>query len=209
MTLPTKCYMPDLSDLQKNSLMPYLFATLVFSKSDRLSEKTRLYLRNFIRLIDKSINEYQEAREAIIAQVKERHRPPEQIQEGRIIYLLSFVNSLENSLNAIRRLFLILDAFKGERLSPAIPRIPRRQVESLGSTIKDIRHTIEHLDERIQKDQLRKGKPIMLSLSDDDKGIIISDYSLRFSDLKHVIRNFYNIGKYLIGCYGKQLHKDK
>jgi hypothetical protein len=196
--------MSDLSELQNNPLMPALILSLMFSQGEQFSEKAGLYLRNIVRLIDKSINEYQEAREAIIAQVKEPSRPVEQMKkEGRILYLLFFVDHSENCINAIRRLFYLLDALKGEGRSPMIPKNSRNFVESNRKLIREIRNTVEHLDKRIQKDELHKGKPIMLSLSDDEKGMIIHNSLLKFSDLEHVIRNFYTIGKHLVKSYRK------
>jgi hypothetical protein len=62
---------------------------------------------------------------------------------------------------------------------------------------------VEHLDEKIQKNEHREEEAIMLLISKDQKSMIISNQNLRFCDLASVIRNFYDIGKYLIEAYIK------
>jgi hypothetical protein len=117
--------MPDISDLAENRLIPSLTIGLLFAKGDKFSKKASLYLRNFIRLIDKSIAEYLKARDAILLQIEEKNRSPEEMQEkGREICILSFVNHAENCINATRRLLHLMEAFKNERISPSIPKIP-------------------------------------------------------------------------------------
>jgi len=196
--------MPDISDLAKHPLIPALTLSLMFSKGDQFSKKAALYLRNFIRLIDKSVKEYLKAREAILSQIKEKNRSSEEMQkEGRVIYIFSFVDHAENCVNAIRRLLHLLESIKKERMSPPIPKIPRKLIEAHGNMIGNIRNTIEHLDEKIQNDECSKGEPVMLFLAEDEKSMVICKQNLRFCDLESVIRNFYDIGKYLIKCYRK------
>jgi len=42
-----------------------------------VNQKERLYRRNFVRLVDKGISEYQMARNAILADIAEAKRPYE------------------------------------------------------------------------------------------------------------------------------------
>ncbi len=204
MKLPDNCYMPDISDLAEHPLIPALALSLMFSKGDQFSEKAALYLRNFIRLIDKSVKEYLEAREAILLQIKETNQSSEEMQKkGRVLYILRFVDHAENCVNAIRRLLHLLEFMKKERMSPSIPKIPRKLIEAHGNIIRKIRNTVEHLDEKIQKDEHGEGEPVMLFLAEDEKSMVIGKLNLRFCDLESVIRNFYNIGKYLALCYRK------
>jgi len=204
MKLPDNCYMPDISELAEHPLIPALTLSLMFSKGDQFSEKAALYLRNFIRLIDKSVTEYLKAREIILLQIEEKNRSSEEMQKkGRVLYILSFVDHAENCVNAIRRLLHLLGSIKNERMSPSIPKIPRKLIEAHRNIIKNIRDTIKHLNEKIQNDEHSKGEPVMLSLAEDEKSMVICKQNLRFCDLESVIRNFYDIGKYLIECYRK------
>jgi len=181
------------------SLTNYRF---IVAKGDKFSKKASLYLRNFIRLIDKSIAEYLKARDAILLQIEEKKRTAEEMREkGRFIYILSFVNHAENCINATRRLLYLLDGLKTERVSPPIPEIPGKLIKAHRDIITNVRGTVEHLDRIIQKDKHLEGEAIMLSISKDQKSMIISNHNLRFCDLASVIRNFYDIGKYLIEAY--------
>ena len=74
--IPTECKMPDLSDcsaerLQGRSLLH------AFIGDPGVNQKERLYRRNFVRLVDKGISEYQMARNAILADIAEAKRPYE------------------------------------------------------------------------------------------------------------------------------------
>jgi len=88
-------------------------------------------------------------------------------------------------------------------MSPSIPKIPRKSIEAHKNIIKNIRDTIEHLNEKIQNDECSKGEPVMLSIAEDEKSIVLCKQNFRFCDLELVIRSFYDIGKYLIECYRK------
>jgi len=83
--------MPDISDL--DSLIPAFTLSLVFFKGDQFSKKAALYLRNFIRLIDKSVTEYLKAREIILLQIEEKNRSSEEMQKKEGSYI-SFVLSI-------------------------------------------------------------------------------------------------------------------
>jgi hypothetical protein len=204
MKIPDNCYMPDISNLAEKRLMPALMLSLICSKGANFSPKASLYLRNFIRLIDKSIAEYLEARNIILLEIEEKNRSAEEMQEtGRFLYFISFVNHAENCINALRRALHLLSAMKSEQFSPAIPKIPRKLIEALGDKIKDIRDTIEHLDEKIQKDEHVQGEPVMLVVTDDERSMSICNQNLKFCELELIIRKLYNIGKYLIEEYRK------
>ena len=63
--IPSECKMPDLSDLAHDNLMKKLVLYALTGHLDKYA-KHGLYMRNLIRLINKSINEYQVARYALI-----------------------------------------------------------------------------------------------------------------------------------------------
>ncbi len=86
MTIPSKCEMPDLSGLDR--LMSRLMVQVLVG--DRgLSRKAALYRRDFVRLVDKALREYNEARETILAPIAERNRSPEEMErDGAIFYIL-------------------------------------------------------------------------------------------------------------------------
>lgn len=197
MALPSECKMPDLSGLDY-PLLGRLIIQLLFGERG-LSPKTSLYRRNFIRLVDKALREYHEAREAILAQIAERNRPPEEMsRDGRSIYILAFTDHIETCINAVRRLYKLLRRIKEEKQSPGLPKELRRQVETREGTIAKIRGAIEHIDERILKGEAGVGKPIMAAGSENWDAVVVSDYELKFEELAMVLRAMHEIALYLL-----------
>lgn len=71
--------MPDLSDLDFPLKKYLILHALVGDKG--LTQKESLYRRNFVRLVDKAIKEYHEARSTIILQIEEMNRPRRRCQK--------------------------------------------------------------------------------------------------------------------------------
>jgi len=164
-----------------------------------LSQKTSGYLINFIRLVDKALREYHQAREAILAQIAEMNRSPEEMtRDGRSIYLLSFTDHIETCINAVQRLCKLLGRIKAEGESPKIPRELRRQVEVAEEKIKAIRSAIEHMDELIREGDTGVGKPIMAAGNQEWDAILVSDRELKFEELATALRIMHQIALYVL-----------
>lgn len=131
MAIPSECKMPNLSGLD----FPLMGRLCVqeFAGERDLSPKAILYRKVFIRLVDKALREYYEARKAIIAQIAEANRSAEEmITNGRQIYMFEFIDHTETCINAVRRLYKLLERIKAEKESPVLPkelREMRRLVE--------------------------------------------------------------------------------
>ena len=202
MALPSECKMPDLSGLD-SPLVNRLLIQLLFGERG-LSPKTSLYRRNFIRLVDKALREYHEAREAILAQIAERNRPPEEMsRDGRSIYILTFTDHIETCINAVRRLYKLLERIKVEKQSPGLPRELRRQVETREETIVKIRGAIEHMDELILKGEIADGKPIMAAGSENWDAVLVANKEIKFEDLAMVLRKMHGIALHLLAIKRK------
>lgn len=192
--IPTELKMEDLSGLEK--LQPTLILNLVFAKGDRdISRRTALNRRLFIRLLDKAVDEYNEARDLIVAQIAEGERSSEEMtKDGRHIYMFKFVDHMENCIASVRRILRFLDILKGNQDGLAFSRTVRKHIESLTSSILDVRNTIEHMDERIQNDIIQSNEPVILKISDTQNGIIIAQHVLKFSVLSTLIKKLHEIG---------------
>ena len=82
MAIPKDNKMPDLSELTTTRLTARLIGNLLIGEHP-LNRQAGLYLRNFIRLLDKAIREYGEAREVILYEIEESNRPTEEmIKDG-------------------------------------------------------------------------------------------------------------------------------
>lgn len=197
MAIPTECKMPDLSGLDSPLIGQLLVQVMIGEPG--LSRKTGLYRRNFIRLLNKALVEYHEAREVILAEIAEANRPAEEmIKHGRRIYIIAFTNHIETCINAVSRLFKLLERIKAERDSPAVPRELRKLVETKSKSIDYIRNAVEHMDELIQRDEIALGQPIMLALSKNDDSVVVSNYEIKFKELAIVLEKMYEIAQYIL-----------
>jgi len=188
--------MPDLSGL--DSLMNRLIVQALIGEPG-LSQKTRLYRRNFVRLVDRALREYHEARELIVAQIAEMDRSPEEMsRDGRSIYLFTFPDHIETCINAVRRLYKLLERIKTEKELPGLPRELRRQVETIQGTIVKIRGAIEHMDELILKGEIAVGKPVMAAGSENWDAVVVANEEIKFEDLAMVLRKMHEIALYLL-----------
>lgn len=197
--IPTELKMEDLSKLEK--LQPNLILNLVFAKGDRnISRRTALKRRLYIRLIDKSVDEYNEARNLIVAQIAEGQRSSEEMsKDGRHIYMFKFIDHMENCISSVRRILRFLDILKGNQDGLIFSRTIRKHIEWLTSSIVDVRNTLEHMDERIQNDIIQENEPVMLKISDTQDGITIASHSLKFSVLSALIKKLHEIGQSMAG----------
>ena len=141
--IPTELKMEDLSGLEK--LQPTLILNLVFAQGERdISRRTALNRRLFIRLLDKAVDEYNEARDLIVAQIAEGQRRLEEMtKDGRHIYMFKLVDHMENCISSVRRILRFLDILKGNQDGLAFSRTVRKHIESLTSSVVDVRDTIE------------------------------------------------------------------
>jgi len=192
--IPTELKMEDLSGLQK--LQPTLILNLVFSQGDRdISRRTKLNRRVYIRLLDKTMDEYKEARELIVAQIAEGQRSEEEMALNRHIYMFKFVDHMENCISTVRRILRFLNILKGNQDGLAFPQTVRNHIKSMTKSIICVRDTVEHLDERIQHDVIQENEPVMLKITDSQDGIMIGGQSLKFSTLSTLIKQLHALGQ--------------
>ena len=189
--LPKSCKMPDLSHL--DPLMPGLITAVVGFIGKSLTKKERDYVRIFVHYTERAVTEYNAARQCVIEELEELQRSAEQMEkEGRQLYMLSFVDHMEYCINTTRRLFRVLESAKREPNGKLrIDRSLRRRIETHLDTVRDVRDFVEHIDEKIQHGET--AGPVMLKLSDDDEGIEIVEYSLKFVDLARLLERFHEL----------------
>jgi hypothetical protein len=187
--------MPDLSDL--DSLKKQLLVVLIGFGDKGLSRKVGLHRRNFIRLVDKALYEYEEAREDLVAEIEEEKNVTASTG-GRIIYTFGFIDHLENCINATKRLLQTVERLKSEKTYTILSRHTRRLIEGIGKDVANLRHVIEHIDEKIHNDEIEEEEPVMLSLSRERDKVSVAGYHLELSQLALVLRKLHGIGVSLI-----------
>ena len=196
--IPTECKMPDISDLEFPLKKPLLLTTFIGDPG--LSRKEALYRRNFVRLIDKSIKSYLEARNTIIMQIEEFNRRKEGINRAESnFHIIEFTDFFEDCINAIARLLKQLDSIKTESGSWQMPKDMKRSIVAHSKNIPDIRNAAEHMDEIIQRDELQVGQPVMLAIGGDGDKAILGPYEVRFDHVAMTIRRLHNVARILLG----------
>jgi hypothetical protein len=193
--IPTEVKMEDLSRLEK--LQPTLILHLVFADGDNnVSRKIALHRRVYIRLVDKAVDEYEEARSLILAQIEEGQRSTEEMaRDGRYIYMSKFVDHMENCISTVRRILRFLDILKGNQEGLLFSRTIRKQIESLTTPIVEVRNVVEHMDKKIQNDGVQENEPVMLKVTDAQDGVVIGGQSLKFSTLSTLIKQLHGLGQ--------------
>ena len=196
--IPTTCHMPDLTP-HCPPLVPSMLLVATFIGDGPLSRNAGLHRKTFVRLVDKAIAEYAKARVALIDQIDEcRRTPDEMARTGRLISMFAFVDHMENCLNASRRLLASLDGLKNEQSVRGIERTDRRKIEVGGRDIREVRNTVEHMEQRIGRGDVHYGEPIALCLSEDGQAVSVAETSLRLDTLASVLRGLHSIGKGLL-----------
>ncbi len=196
MGIPKECKMPDLSGL--DHLTNRLLVQIMMGDPG-VSRKAALYRRNFVRLVDKALREYHEARQAILAQIAEAKRPAKEMEKhGRQLFVLQFTDHIETCINATARLFKLLERIKSEEQSPALPRELRRLLETKNESIAHVRDAVEHMDSLIRNDEIAPGKPVMMTVSEKDDAVIVSSYEIEFEELAMGLQKMHEIAQYVL-----------
>jgi len=184
--LPTTCEMPDLSGLE-NLLIGFIASLFGDGEVDqRITDKEQRYYRMLIRLVHKAHTNYQWARRSVLASLGNKRRI-------RLI-VIDFVDCMENCLNAVSRLYGVVDRARGVKGGGLTT--DRAQFKAISRYLehsKKLRNAIEHLDERIQKGEWTGA--VSLTISNDNKNVGIGGYWVSFDELAQVIRKFHEIGK--------------
>lgn len=205
MEFPSECKMPDLSNLEPlwTRLVP-----LLLIGAPGLSKNTGLYLREYVRLVEKALREYCEARNVILEVVAEiNHKGKEPKQNARLAFVFLFADHMETCIDAIRRIYHLMDGIvRIKEDSTLVPKELRKLVLTNSESITRIRDTIQHLDKDI-RDGIPSGKPIMLAVNDNADGIVISSHEMKFNQIATVLKRMHEIALHILVA-GKTAGKD-
>ncbi len=189
--IPDECKMPDISDL-KFPLKTYLIVHAMIGNKG-ITKKEKLYRLNFVRLVDKAIMAYDEARDTILAQIKEAKRPlKKMIKHGRILHILGFTDHFENCINAPSRLLRQLDVIKSDSCNWLISRRECKSIKAYSRSIPNIRNAAEHMECDIREDKITD-KPVMLSIGGMGDKAVLGEYEIKFTEVATALRGLHQI----------------
>jgi len=183
--------MPDLSALRGDRLLNSTLASALIGDPDAQPIERDLR-RNFARLVDKAIREYEHARSALVAQAEDMANPPE---GGVRIFVFSFCDWFESCITTTHRAVNIYGRLKAFPLSQKAPRLARRLMEANSKDIDEMRNVIEHIDEALMKGEISGTNSIMVALTPDHAGAQLGPYTVSFASLASCLRALHAIGR--------------
>ena len=151
----------------------------------------RRQFNNMLRLMDKTVNEYEMARQCCEAWI----RALDDATGVQVGQYLRAVEHMENCIGALHRTLLHLERISRQPAAPPIDRNARRALDYGLKRINDMRDCIEHFDEellRVVDDQVYP--PMQLG----DYTVAIGDDSIRYDDLARWILQTFRLVRTLL-----------
>lgn len=166
---------PSLSQAQPKLVGCFIARCLAGGYCDKEEQKWDALLT---RLVDFAVAEYEYARERWLQELNVREMSQEEIfdQGGQVLHQLYMINHFESCMNAVSRVIRFMN----------IKGLSHKNV------VKNMRDSIEHMDERIQKDP--NAMPVAIAFNEEEYSVVISardpdkkSYKLKVSDLGNVL----------------------
>jgi hypothetical protein len=185
--IPIESHMPELGNLDR--LVDRLLFRVMMDGRER-DKKEHSIERNFVRLVDKAVREYEAARAALIMQIEDMRRlreaasrmPAEEVVlEGSSLPALGFTDHFEDCITATNRLLKLLQSIKSAKVP--VGREARRIIEAFSKDIPDLRNMVEHIAEAITNGEIKDGEFIMVGPTQDGAGATLGSNRIAFSDL--------------------------
>jgi hypothetical protein len=186
---------PDLSDLSSRSIS--LAMRRFFTSSGPKGGEAYALVMNFVRLVDLAVSEYKSGRLAIL----EFANSNEELRLGSAIRSSAH---FEVCIDALKRAINHLKAIRGNPTVPQdlkglLPRGINLISGEVESKVTQMRHAIQHLEERIQKGEIIEGQSLALQPTRDD--LQLGPLNLRYVELAGWITEAHTLSATLIGYH--------
>lgn len=179
---PTECNMPDLSDLDDKNILG--IANKILTGDIAKEYKSKAFIINFVRITDQTIREYRDARIAFLEYIN--NQPSMYISP-----LFEAIGHFETLLIGLRRASLLIRRMKRNEETS---RIVNEQVnKDVDNRIENIRHAIEHLDEKLAKGEINEGDPWFLIPQNDY--IHLYEHKVSYQEIAEYIRTLHSIAQ--------------
>lgn len=195
--IPSRCSMRSLAVGEGPGLIPRLIATAAGAGVKGIGEAEGKHIRVLAHVVDKAIREYITAREHVLLQVGEPDRSHAELLEGRHLYIFGIAGHLETCINSVRRASRHLEAIRRVGGFLSVDRQTKRVLEWDSRSVREMRDSIEHLDEDIQRRSF--DGPLLLSLGEDASTVALGDRTLRLDTLASVLERLHSVTVDLIG----------
>lgn len=155
---------------------------LVFNKMGVRDRLASAYAINYIRMVDKAVREYEQARRELLPFVENRES---------LLALIRTADHLETCVNAVKRALNNLDRMRQHKQSAAVPRTFWRALRHRESVLRNIRKLVEHMDNALSTGEVVSGQPTAVSITDRGDAARIGEHTRPFSELAATIRKLY------------------
>jgi hypothetical protein len=189
--------MPDLSNLHSNLTLDYLLNRTFGRTGLQMEGSGQAQFLNLVRLVDKTLLEYESARQHLQEYVD---------SDNRTSLFMRCVGHMENCIDSLNRAFSHLDGLKASlhheqsRTGQPMPQIARKEIPNARNRkrVNDIRDAIQHMDDRISKGRAGADvAPIGLNVKSDS--IELGNEEIYFVELAHWVRQVYEVTERLAG----------
>lgn len=213
--IPTECKMPDLSNCQTFRLQAFSLLQGMIGDPG-ITQKQGSYRRNFARLVDKAIYEYQIARQAVLDEIEIGLHGTEMVEKvmlrddrpisvgGRPLFILKFIDHFENCINALHRLLKLFERLSNDPMLSKLPREKRKALEAFSKSVPKLRHTVEHVENAISNDEIVPGQPVMVAINAAGDRAQIGPHEVEFADVERTLRLLYQIGGIMFEVDGQK-----
>lgn len=193
---PKRCEMPDLPDLHGKFTLGYFLNREFRNTGLQIDGPGQMQFLNFIRLLDKTLIEYRQAREHLQQYVG---------SDSKLSQFFRCTDHMENCVDSLHRTFLHLEGLKAslhkeqERPNKPLPQINRDDLPKGKdrNRIRSIRRAIQHMDRDISRGKVGEGvAPIGLNVKSDS--IELDHKIIYFTELAEWIRQTCVVAEQLI-----------
>ncbi len=192
--LPSDCKMPDLTNLLATPIDKSFLTNQLVGSESRFSEKMLIYRRNFLRLADKAVRDYFDARGATLLIIDKQNSHTLGIVDGRVLMNV-ITNKLEDCIITVRRLFDYFDRIKSDATTVPIDRLFKKRIEALNDSIIEVRDLVMHMDKDISGSLVTFGDSIAPALNQASDTISVGKSSLRAESLARAISLFHGFAR--------------
>jgi hypothetical protein len=189
--------MPDLSNLSGTLAIDHMLNWTLRGVGLQMEGPGQAQFLNLVRLVDKTLLEYESARQYLQQYVDSRNKTS--------LYMRC-VGHMENCVDSLNRVFSHLVRLRTSlhreqsHTSEPLPQIVREVIPSRTDRkrINDIRDAIQHMDDRIRKNRAgRDIAPIGLLVKSDS--IELDGREITFIELADWIQQVYTVTERLVG----------
>ena len=192
---PRRCEMPDLSNLSGKLTIDYFLNYAFGNTGLQMSGPGQAQFLNFIRLVDKTLLEYEQARLDLQSYVD---------SDNRTSLFMRCVDHMENCVDSLHRSFLHLNGLRTsiyrerQHTNEPLPDIDRDELPTSSDRkrIDNIRDAMQHMDDRISKGRAGADiAPIGLNVKSDS--VELDHEEIYYAELALWIQQIYRVAEQL------------